>query len=127
MSHPVGVIGIEKVLLEDSYVLGFSRRNNNIFVEMEFTLASLGPGHLTVGNMVFPEVAEEDWYGSKVESSSIEEINLGAHRYYGGPDERPDLGTIASIRFVDGKWHIVGDWGEARLHTRSQPCVEING
>jgi hypothetical protein len=132
MSQLNAVVGIEQILLADSYVLAFSREDKDIAIEMEFTLATRGLGQMTAGRIIFPEVEKEEWRRDSGELSSLEGINGVAHRYSSGPDDDgsqgpPDMGCIDSIRFANGDWHVLGDWGSACFRTKSSPRVVIGG
>lgn len=130
MSQSNNIVGIEQILLADSYVLAFSRNGKDIAMEMEFTLASRGLGQMTHGRIIFPEVEKEEWHLDSGELSSLEAISQTSRLYYSGPNddgshEPPDMGCINSIYFVDGKWHVLGDWGSGCFRTQSSPKVVI--
>jgi hypothetical protein len=128
MRQPNTVVGIEQILLADSYVLSFCRRGKDIAIQMEFTLASDGLGHMVPGQVIFPDVENEEWHRGTGELSSLEKVNECAHRYNSGPNEdgsheTPDIGCIDSIRFADGNWQVVGDWGSCCLRTHGLPTI----
>jgi len=115
-------VGLEDIILEESYALGFLRRGNDIVIAMEFLLAN---NREALGELVFTNVLEETWHSIQGKQSSMEEINSTAHRYYGGDKEAPDLGAIDSISSHDGFWELFADWGHCRLRTSRQPLVVL--
>ena len=131
MPQPNTVLGIEQILLADSYVLAISRNGKDIAIEMEFTFASSGLGHMGLGRIIFPDVDKEEWHRDTGEPTSLEAINETAHRYRSGPNdngshEPPDMGCVNLIDFADGMWRVVGDWGSCCLRTQSAPKVVIS-
>ena len=121
MSKTDVITGLERIILEESYVLGFRHPEDEIHVVMNF---SLGVGNECIGVILFPEVKSEEWRTHGGEVTSLEGINRTAHRYYSsGPESPPDLGDLDSIKFVGGQWHLFGDWGTCRLRSESTPRV----
>lgn len=132
MDQSNSIAGIDQSLLADSYVLRFSRREMDIVIEMEFTLAAAGLGHMIHGQLIFPVVDKEEWHRDTGETASLEIINELAHRYQSGPNsdgscESPDIGCINSITFTDGHWQLVGDWGYCSIWTKNAPRLIFLG
>jgi hypothetical protein len=111
---------LENIILQESYVLDISRTEKQVSFVMEFLLEN---GQTPLGRLVFPDVESEEWLTPNGDSESLNHLITFAHRYYGGPDERPDLGTINAIRFEDGRWEVLGDWGSCRLRSPATPRV----
>src|ERR1700733_8537010 len=98
------IAGLERVILEESYVLGFRRIGNDICVCMNFLLDD---GSFRVGAIRFSTVTSEEWKTSAGELTSMERLGEVAHRYYsGGPDASPDLGDLDSICLIQDEWHL---------------------
>jgi hypothetical protein len=89
------------IILQESYVLDISRNAKDVSFAMEFLLEN---GQTPVGRLVFPDVEAEEWLNTKGELASLNQLIAIAHRYYGAPDEQPDLGTINSILYDGGHW-----------------------
>ena len=114
---------LENIILQESYVLDISKTAKDVIFVMEFLLAN---GQTPVGRLIFPDVEAEEWLTDKGELTSLNHLNGVAHRYYGGPEEPPDLGTINSIQCEGGRWVLSGDWGSCRLQSRSTPKVVMD-
>jgi len=112
-----------KIILQESYVLDISRNEKDVSFVMEFLLEN---GQTPVGRLVFPNVEAEEWLNTKGELASLNQLIAIAHRYYGAPDEQPDLGTINSILYDGGHWVLSGDWGSCRLRSHSALKVVID-
>jgi len=113
---------LETVILQESYVVDISSTEKGVAFLMEFLLEN---GQTLVGRLVFPDVEAEEWLTTKGALESLKHLMTFAQRYYGGPDEKPDLGTINSIRNESGSWVLSGDWGSCRLRSHSPPKVVI--
>jgi hypothetical protein len=110
--NAISIQGIDDVILPDSYVANFVRRDGNVVLEMDFKTVR---GEFLEGNIVFPAVTFEQWWSRGGAVVSLEEINLKAQRFFGGPAERSDLGTINEIQCDGVRWVLIGDWGKTCL------------
>jgi len=114
---------LENVVLQESYVLDISRTEKGVAFLMEFLLEN---GQTPVGRLVFPDVEAEEWQTPKGDSESLNHLIAFAQRYYGDPDEQPDMGTINSILYDSECWVLSGDWGSCRLRSHSPPKVVVD-
>lgn len=87
---------------------------------MDFMLAD---SKSAIGRIVFTQVTAEEWVTPQGNNTTMELINMNATRYYGGPEEPSDLGSINAITFEEGSWKIYGDWGMGRLTSQNQPMI----
>jgi len=116
-------VKLEQIVLQESYVLGVHRVGRDVVFTMELLLDT---GCTKVGQLIFPAMETEEWLSDKGEPTSLERINAFAYRYFGGPDEKPDLGAINYIRQDTDCWYLSGDWGSCKLQTTSLPRVLID-
>ena len=114
---------LENIVLQESYVLDISKTAKDVIFVMEFLFAN---GQTPAGRLIFPDVEAEEWLTDKGELTSLNQLREDARRYYGGPEERPDWGTINSILYEDGRWVLSGDWGSCRLQSHSTPKVVMD-
>jgi hypothetical protein len=103
---------LEQIVLQESYVLDVHQVGSDVVFTMDLLLDT---GRTKVGRIIFPAVETEEWLSDKGEPTSLQGINAVAHRYFGGPDEKPDLGTINFIHHESNYWYLSGDWGSCNL------------
>jgi len=116
-------VKLEQIVLQESYVFGVHRVGGDVVFMMDLLLDT---GRTKVGQIIFPAIETDEWLSDKGEPTSLERINALAYRYFGGPDEKPDLGTINFIHHDNDHWHLSGDWGSCKLQTTSFPKVVID-
>ncbi len=114
---------LEQIVLQESYVLDVHQVGSDVVFTMDLLLDT---GRTKVGRIIFPAVETEEWLSDKGEPTSLEGINAVAHRYFGGPDEKPDLGTINFIHHESNYWYLSGDWGSCKLQTNLYPKLTLD-
>jgi hypothetical protein len=116
------IVKLEQIVLQESYVSGVHRVGRDVVFMMELLLET---GCAKVGQIIFPAIETDEWLSDKGEPTSPERINALAYRYFGSPDEKPDLGTINLIQHENDYWRLSGDWGSCKLRTLSFPKVVL--
>jgi hypothetical protein len=116
-------VNLEQIVLQGSYVLGVHRAGRDVVFVMDLLLDT---GRTIVGQIIFPAIETDEWLSDKGGPTSLESVNAFAYRYFGGPDEKPDMGTISFIHHDTDCWHLSGDWGSCKLQTTSSPKVVID-
>jgi hypothetical protein len=114
---------LEQIVLQESYVLDVHQVGSDVVFTMDLLLDT---GRTKVGRIIFPAVETEEWLSDKGEPTSLQGINAVAHRYFGGPDEKPDLGTINFIHHESNYWYLSGDWGSCKLQTTLYPKLALD-
>ena len=114
---------LEQIVLQESYVLDVHQVGRDVVFTMDLLLDT---GRTKVGRIIFPAIEIEEWLSDKGEPTSLEGINAVAHRYFGGQDEKPDLGTINFIHHENNYWYLSGDWCSCKLKTNLYPKFTLD-
>ncbi|WP_211330485.1 hypothetical protein [Prauserella muralis] len=108
------------VYLEDSYVLNISEEPNKIVFTMEFVLTENHDSYSA------PREGEQycyrDGYLTFTDVSKVEWLTQTLRKFTDAANEE-DMGNVDFLTGENGSWHVGGDWGEARIHTRRQPEI----
>ncbi|PRX49003.1 hypothetical protein B0I33_10335 [Prauserella shujinwangii] len=108
------------VYLEDSYVLGISEEPNRVVFTMEFVLTENHDAYCSPregeqycyrnGYLTFTNVIKVEW------------LDQNFRKFTDAANEE-DMGNIDFLANENSSWHVGGDWGEVRIHTRTRPEI----
>lgn len=103
---------LSEVYLEDSWVVEISEKDNTIDFRMEFVLTDKHRNYEAPkdgeqycykhGKLNFPNASEITWVQKNFKASMDAE-------------GRVDYGNIDSFTFNNGKYHLLGSWGEVLI------------
>ncbi|NEQ42464.1 MAG: hypothetical protein F6K00_02435 [Leptolyngbya sp. SIOISBB] len=113
--------GLEKIYLEDSYVLGIEESEKHVKFSLELVLTEKHvaytdpkPGEQYCYRnafLHFENVSKANWIRKEMMSSTDAAGEI-------------DYGNIDTMTFTNGVYHLAGDWGEVEI-TSSKPKIDF--
>ena len=113
--------GFEGVYLEDSYVLDIQTEPDCVDIFLEAVLTEKHPRYMS------PKLNEQYCYrNAHIYFPNVEKVTWGekSMTLYKDANGEIDYGNIDTFYFVDGRYHLAGDWGALDI-VSSKPIFEI--